>query len=141
MVEYTGLSTDQVREVLGTPVVMAWVSRQIYSHISHRLGLVDSALFARALRGEIGAIKLLYERLGRLSKDISVKHEYSGSVNIKALTEADLFRLVQDKMRIIDVESTETPRNAISGPVGVGEETAGSAPAPVPAPEEASETT
>lgn len=99
---YCGVSAERVKRVLHNPVAMAWISRTLKSLFTHRIGMVDSALFQRSMTGDPGACKLMYERLGALSQDQTIRHVYSGGVNVSALSLDDLKSLVKDKGKLLD---------------------------------------
>jgi hypothetical protein len=99
---YCGVSAERVKRVLHDPVAMAWLSRTLKSLFTHRIGMIDSALFQRSMTGDPGACKLMYERLGALSQDQTIRHVYSGGVNVSALSLDDLKNLVKDKGKLLD---------------------------------------
>lgn len=131
-----GVSPERVKRVMHDPVSMAWISRTLKSLITHRIGMLDSALFQRSLTGDPSACKLMYERIGALSQDHTVQHVYSGGVNISALSTEDLRKLVYDKSRILSVESRiidvradpVAPKSAVPSPTGAQPEVSGEGP-------------
>ena len=107
IVAYSGENRAVVQQTLATPVAMAWISRQIYGHFIHRAALVDAALIQRALSGDVSAIRLFYERSGKLVDTKHVQHTVQGGLNLTALTLEDLAKLVEDKQRTLPELSSQ----------------------------------
>jgi hypothetical protein len=116
---FAGVSKTAITDLLRDSVAMAWVSKQVYGLMEHRLGLVDAALFNLAVAGNLTAIRTVYDRLGKLqhTQEVNHHHNYSGGIDLTALTLEDLRKLVTDKNRTVDAEFKviETP-HAIQGP-------------------------
>lgn len=133
---YCGVSAERVKRVLSNPVATAWISRTLKSLFTHRIGMVDSALFQRSMTGDPGACKLMYERLGQLSQDQTIRHVYSGGVNVTALSTEDLRRLVAEKGRLLDAsfrvieggEGKGTLQEVAQGQSGEGSHNSGELP-------------
>lgn len=130
-----------VRQVLTNPTAMAWISRQIHNLFKHRAGVVDAALYQRAVAGDVNAIKLFYYRMGQLTNEQTVHHTYSGGVRLDHLGDEDLRRLIKDKnatlpaeFRVLDV--TPEPGASIQGPGGTGAQDAVSPDPVLPSPPE-----
>jgi len=100
----TGLKVPEVKAVLGNPVAMAWISKQIYHLFQHRAAIIDAALYQRAAGGDVQAIKLFYERMGQLDRTQNINVNYSGGVNIQALADDELERIVREKRRLLPAE-------------------------------------
>lgn len=64
--EQMGVDPSTVSRAMRNPVRCGWLSAQLQRIVSKRIGLVDAALMARALSGDVRAIKLFYERHGEL---------------------------------------------------------------------------
>jgi hypothetical protein len=111
--DYVHCHTKEVNEVLSDPVAMAWISRQIHSHLAHRMALVDASLFQRAIAGEVAAIKLFYERHHKLTAISQVNHNYNGTVKLDAVSDDDLKRLIKDA----DSRLPGPPRPLASRPI------------------------
>jgi hypothetical protein len=62
--EAIGKSPPWVSERLRDPLLCAWASRMVHQLISHKIGMIDSAMFQRALGGDVRAADLLYKRYG-----------------------------------------------------------------------------
>lgn len=122
LVTATKLTREEVDAVLCSPVRMAWISSQVYTHFQQRAAMVDTALYSRAVAGDVGAIRLFYERMGKMTTDRKVAVTVSGGINVSALSDGDLRKLIADgnaqlpapapppvlESRVIDAEFTET---------------------------------
>jgi hypothetical protein len=64
--EQIGADPSTVSRAMRHPVRCGWLSSQLQRIVAKRIGLVDAALVARALSGDVRAIKLYYERFGEL---------------------------------------------------------------------------
>lgn len=100
-----GLGPEAVQGVLNDPVAMIWISQRIEALFKYRAGLVDAALFMRAIAGDTTAIKLFYERMKIMdagSKTLNV--HYSGGVDVRSLPTDELRKIVMDKARMLPAE-------------------------------------
>lgn len=100
-----GLGPEAVQNVLNDPVAMIWISQRIEALFRYRAGLVDAALFMRAVAGDTTAIKLFYERMKIMeagNKTLNVV--YSGGVDVRSLPVDELKRIVADKARMLPAE-------------------------------------
>jgi hypothetical protein len=100
-----GLGPEAVQNVLNDPVAMIWISQRIEALFRYRAGLVDAALFMRAVAGDTTAIKLFYERMKIMdagSKTLNV--HYSGGVDVRSLPTDDLKKIVADRARMLPAE-------------------------------------
>jgi hypothetical protein len=102
---FAGVPRTAVTDLLRDSLAMAWISKQVHAHMEHRLGLVDAALFNLAVAGNLTAIRTVYDRLGKLQhiREVNHHHNYSGGIDLTALTLEDLRKLAADKARVIDV--------------------------------------
>lgn len=119
---FSGHTPLVVRHVMVNPVAMAWISRQIHQLFRHRAGIVDAALYQRAVAGDVNAIKLFYFRMGQLADEKTVHHTYSGGVRLDTLNDEDLRKLIKDKNATLPAEFTvisEAVGDPIPGPGGV----------------------
>lgn len=138
IVDLTGLTEEEARGVLLDPTAMAWISRQVYYFFQHRAALVDATLYHRAMAGDIPAIKLFYERMRMLVQDQTIRHVYSGEVNLKQLNVDELQQLVADKSRLLNatgviIDVTPGSRDPVPGAEGAGDEAPEGAAAVLPA--------
>lgn len=117
---FLGVTDRTTSRVLRDPLAMAWISQQIERHFRHRVGLVDAALFTRAVEGDVSAIRLFFERYGKLQDRRTV--EYTGSVDVRHLSDADLARVVRDKSQQlpVPVDVAFESRSPVLGPTGTG---------------------
>lgn len=112
---FAGHTPLAVRRTLTNPVAMAWVSRQIHNLFRHRAGVVDAALYQCAVRGDVNAIKLFYQRMGQLMDEKTVRHVYSGGVRLDTLSEDELRLMIKDKnaalaeFRVIEGHPADDP--------------------------------
>lgn len=100
-----GISKQAVQNVLNDPIAMVWISQRIEALFRYRAGLVDAALFMRAVAGDTTAIKLFYERMKIMdagSKTLNV--HYSGGVDVRSLPVDELKKIVLDKARMLPAE-------------------------------------
>jgi hypothetical protein len=130
MVKHTQLKREQVREILGCPVAMAWISEQCERLFKLRKGIVDATLYARAVSGDIAAMKLYYERTEILQKQPAFQVNI-GQMNYEACSDDDLIKILAGKLcspegQIIDIEPVTSDRDVV-GPEGAGGEDAGGA--------------
>lgn len=102
---YSGLKEDEVKAVLNDCCAMQWISRRTEALFRSRVAVIDCALYLRAAAGDMRAMELFYRRM-RLLEEATKKVEinYSGGVNLTALSDADLSRLVQEKARTLPAE-------------------------------------
>lgn len=139
LTKQTSLKRERVREILSSPVSMAWISEQCERLFKLRKGIVDAALYTRAVQGDIAAMKLYYERTEILAKQ-PVNQINIGEINYEACTDDDLIKILHGRLsspegQIIDLEPgrdysslegaedtrTEAERGAVSvfsAPVG-----------------------
>ncbi len=87
---------SRVWGTLKNPVAAAWVSRQLQSHVKHRLGMVLSSMFARAVGGDVGAAKLLLDRFGQIQSLSHVIHHKG--LDVTKLSDADLDMVINGKL-------------------------------------------
>lgn len=111
--EVTGRAEAEVRAVITDPVAMAYISRAMYAVIGHRLALVDAAMYTRAVSGDVQAAKLVYERVRALTSDKNINVKFSGGVNISALSDEDLRRILLDKERTLEAEYKVLPSKPV----------------------------
>lgn len=102
---YCGIERNRIKATLNNPVAMAWISRQVEALFKTRVAIVDAAVYLRAAGGDTTAAKLFYERFKLLtSQSVRVDHVYSGGVNISALPDDELARIVREKTRLLPAE-------------------------------------
>lgn len=90
------VDTQTVSRHLRDPLVCAWVSRVVHTHVQHRLGLVDAAMLSRAMAGDARAARLLYDRYGQMVNR-SVNVNVSGrAADFAKFDDADLDALIED---------------------------------------------
>lgn len=94
--EDTSLDRFHVEAILLDPVRMAWISTQVYSHLQQRAAMVDSSLYSRALAGDMAAVRLFYERMNLFTTGQKVSVQVSGGIDVRALSDEDLRRMVTD---------------------------------------------
>lgn len=97
------LDEATVLGVVNDPVAMLWISQRIEALFRCRAGIVDAALYMRAVAGDIGAIKLFFERHKMMGeKTVNVVH--SGGVDVRAIPTDELAKIVADKARALPAE-------------------------------------
>lgn len=102
---YTGLESAQVRAVFDSAVAMQWVSRRTEALFRSRAAVIDTALYLRAAAGDLKAIELFYKRMKLLEESTKrVEINYSGGVNLTAVSDDELARIVRDKTRLLPAE-------------------------------------
>lgn len=131
----TDLTLAEVKSVFGDPVAMAWISRQIDQLCQHRLGLVDAAMFARAVAGDVTAAKLVYERVGKIRKlgAVNVFSHGNTQINLSGLSNDDLKKLIAEDERTLALSAGAS----VPGAEGADEASEGGAGAVLHAPLEA----
>lgn len=63
--EETEMAQSTVSTRLKDPVLCAWVARAVHQQIHTRLGMLDAAMFRRALAGNVRAYEALMKRYGQ----------------------------------------------------------------------------
>jgi hypothetical protein len=126
----SGLKIDRVKAVMTNPVAMAWISKQIYHLFQHRASIIDAALYMRAAGGDVQAMKLFYERMHQLGpREQNINVNYSGGVNIQALQDDELERIVNEKRRLLPAEFRRLAESATDAgceePEGSGDDLPG----------------
>lgn len=102
---YCGLSKERIKAVMNNAVAMAWISRRVEALFTSRVAVVDAAVYLRAAGGDVTAAKLFYERFKVLQANtMRIEHNYSGGVNISALPDDELARIVLEKGRMLPKE-------------------------------------
>jgi hypothetical protein len=102
---YCGLDRNEIKATMNNPVAMAWISRQVEALFKTRAAVIDAAVYLRAAGGDVQAAKLFYERMRLLQVNTQrVEHVYSGGVNISALPDDELARIVMEKGRMLPKE-------------------------------------
>jgi len=118
LVTATGLEKEAVTATLNNPVAMLWISQRLEALFKFRAGLVDAALFMRAMAGDVAAIKLFFERHRLLTDQKTLNVVYSGGVDVRALPTDELQKIVQDRARMLPAEFRvlgQTPAEAANG--------------------------
>jgi hypothetical protein len=108
-----GIEKAAVMAVLNNPVAMLWISQRIEALFRYRAGLVDAALFMRAVGGDVTAIKLFFERHKIMSQEKNVNLNVTGGIDVRGLPTDELRKIIADKARILPAEFkvlSETPK-------------------------------
>lgn len=117
--DYAGVSPQRIWSVLRNQVAAAWVAAQVQASVKHRMGMVVSALFAKAVGGDVGAAKVLLERFGQLQSLSHVVHHKG--MDVSKLSDADLDLVLSGKLNetgvIIDVKTVQ-PQTQLLSPAG-----------------------
>ncbi len=93
--DHIGVDPAIIGRKMKDPVRVAWMSMQVHRAVARRLGILDAALFRRAISGDTAALKLAYERFGEMQKRLHVRHTYEvNAVDPSRLTDADLDQLI-----------------------------------------------
>jgi hypothetical protein len=91
-----------VSEKLKDGVFCAWCARAVHQQIHTRLGMLDAAMYRRALGGDVRAYEALMKRYGK-SADLKVV-AHIGSENFDLMSDSALNALLErHKKGIIDV--------------------------------------
>lgn len=120
--ERLGWEVAKVRKALESPVAVAWACQESHKAISTRLGLVDAAVFRRALAGDVRAAKLLYERYGEMVQRVETISS-KGPDYSKFSTEDLLAMLVHERRQVRDVDVIEVDDESKTGPKDTSETT------------------
>jgi hypothetical protein len=113
-----------VSEKLKDPVLCAWVSRGVHAQIATRLGMIDAAMYRRALGGDVRAADLLYKRYGAAA-DIKLNVNV-GQENFDLMSDDALNALLNRRLQERTIDVTPPPRdvgNGASAPQDRGNET------------------
>lgn len=130
--DHTKLNREQVRNIMFTPLSMAWISDQTERLMRTHKGVIDAALHARAAGGDTTAMRLWYERHDVMNRQPQTQINI-GQINYDALSNDDLTTILTGKLlspegKIIDVN----PGGADRGPGGAegpgGPDEGGAAP-------------
>lgn len=106
-----GKSPPWVSERLKDPLLCAWASRMVHQHISNRIGMIDSAMFRRAIAGDVRAADLLYKRYGAAA-DIKLNVNVGAGDNLDLMSDRALDALLaRARIRGEVIDVTEESRN------------------------------
>ena len=105
-----GCTAPVISARLKNGITCAWIYKMVHEQITHRLGMVDAAMFARATAGDVRAATLIFTRYGKL---VDRRHVHiTGSFDPTQLSDEDLDRLItrHESNKAQDAEFTkETP--------------------------------
>lgn len=104
--QLAGVQVSHVREALLDPIAAAWISAQVAAQIQHRTGLVDAALFSRALTGDTAAMRLFFERFKQHTSRTEVVH--SKGMDYARLSDEDLDRILAERSLTIEAKVIPT---------------------------------
>lgn len=104
--EHVGVGAHTVSQVMRDPVTSAWVAKHMHSIVRQRLGLIDAAMFHRALTGDVSAAKLMFERYGKMVKR-SMHVQVGGATDFSQFETDDLKKIIAAKQaaagEVVDV--------------------------------------
>lgn len=110
--EQVQVAAPTISKRMKDPLICAWVSRQVQRNIAHRLGMIDTAMFNRAVGGDVRAADLLYKRFDQVTKRSLHLHVRAG-MDFEKLSDDDLEALVKSTQKqeaeIIDVTPKPIP--------------------------------
>lgn len=86
-----------VRKKLKDPVAFAWIAHQVSALMPTRKGMVDAALFRKAVAGDVKAIELWYKRFGALTELKIIAHGNLG--DLTTFTDKDLDSLIEAEVK------------------------------------------
>lgn len=95
--EFCSRAECTVRKRLQNPTSFAWIAQQVSSLIHTRIGQVDAALLRKAVQGHVEAIKLFYQRFGKLADLKIVAHGNLG--DLSNYSDADLDAAIQSAVK------------------------------------------
>jgi len=127
-----GRSPALVSDKLKDPVMCAWASRAVHQQIHTRLGMLDAAIFRRALGGDVRAYEALMKRYGQsanLNVNVAVGAENFDLMSDQAL-DALLDRRAQEGAIDVTKKAEGAPADAGSLPPGSGADHPDGAPGP-----------
>lgn len=102
---YSGLTEDEVKAVLNDCCAMQWISRRTEALFKSRVAVIDCALYLRAAAGDLRAMELFYKRMRLLEEATKrVEVSYSGGINLTAVSDDELARIVADKTKLLPAE-------------------------------------
>lgn len=127
--EASACSPGLVSQALRDPVACGWISQQVHRAIHTRLGLVDAAVYRRAVAGDIRAADLLYRRWGGIV-DRSISLHLDGK-DLAKMSDADLEAIIRAETTTV---TTGRQDSSNSGHAGAPSKTVLGAPAVLPAP-------
>jgi hypothetical protein len=105
--ESIGRAPATVSEALKCPILCAWVSRAVHQQIHTRLGMLDAAMYRRALGGDVRAYEALMKRYGQ-AKSLHLNVNV-GADNLDHLDDAALDTLLQARQpKTVDAEPCES---------------------------------
>jgi hypothetical protein len=103
---------------LKDPVLCAWVSRAVHQQIHTRLGMLDAAMFRRALGGDVRAYEALMKRYGQAA-DIKLNVNV-GAENFDLMSDSALDALLNRRLKETALD-VETKSNASKNRPGSGQ--------------------
>lgn len=105
-----GVKPDVVKHRLLDPVRCAWISQQLRTGISTRLGNVMAAVYSRAVAtGDPRAAKLLLEQFGELSKTPQQHQHLHVSMDLSQVGNDELEELIKERMRKLRIDEEARP--------------------------------
>jgi len=106
--EVAGMQAGDVKARLLDPAFARWLAERVELELPSRLGLVDLAVYARALKsGDVARARYLAERFGKLRRQPTNPH-YHLHLNLDKLSEEQLVRLVEEKRRLLGLTQDGT---------------------------------
>lgn len=90
------VSTSAVSSALRNPVAAAWIFRHLQQVIPQRLGAVDTAIFNKAVGGDVAAAKLIYSKLGEIIQRVQSVSAHIG-FDPEKLTDEQLDLLIRSR--------------------------------------------
>ena len=118
------LTSEEVLHRMLQPAFARWLSQQVEAELPHRLGLVDLAVYSRALKtGDVSRARYLAERFGKMRRRAASNHLHL-HLSLEKLSDEQLQRLVEEKRRLLGLvnenEQTEQERTPAPGSADTG---------------------
>ncbi len=101
------LSAARVSQKLKDPLLCAWASRTVHQHIHTRLGMLDAAMYRRALGGCVRAYEALMKRYGKAA-DIKLNVNV-GAENFEHMSNEALDALLARRMMETAIDVPRSP--------------------------------
>lgn len=102
--ESIGRSPPTVSNHLKDPVLCAWISRAVHQQIHTRLGMLDAAMFRRALAGDVRAYEALMKRYGK-SANLNITAHVGGGENYDLMSDKALDALLKRRTAAAAVDT------------------------------------
>lgn len=113
------ITPEEVLRRMLQPAFARWLSQQVEAELPNRLGLVDLAVYSRALKtGDVSRARYLAERFGKMRRRAASNHLHL-HLSLEKLSDEQLQKLVEEKRRLLGLTHEQTEQERPPTPRGV----------------------